>query len=412
MRNACELTLLLVPHERQSARLGMWIDSMSEPTLSCNDEAGGLTFNRPLWKMPERLALLKLSSIGDVVLASGVPHAIKLANPDCEITWVVERRCAELVEANPFVDDLIVVEDASLGALRRAGVELRRREFDTILDLQGIIKSALLLRMSGARRRVTGSFARPFAKRAATEVVDCGSGHAAELYLRCAGAPGGDLSAAQLVAPITEADRKFADEFLAVHSPLTMHHSPLIGLNPGASRADKRWPPERFASVADALVDEFGARVILFGAPSDRAIAEAVKSTIRHPVIDAVGKTTLRQLAALAERCAVFITNDTGPMHLAAAAGTRVVGLFGASDPNFTGPWGVGHVVFWKADSFADAKRRGEELLRAVTVDEVIEACEKELQRTERGNGGNNGNDRPISGNPSFPTFPRSAVAK
>jgi len=205
------------------------------------------------------------------------------------------------------------------------------------------------------------------------------------LYLRCAEALGADITEPQLVAPITEADRQFADEFLAAHSPLTTtalgagHHSPLIGLNPGASCADKRWPPERFARVADALIEQEGVNVVLFGAPGDRAMGDSVRSAMKHPMVDAVGKTTLRQLAALAARCDVFITNDTGPMHLAAAAGARVVGIFGASNPRFTGPFGEGHVVFWKTDSFERAKRHGRELLDAVSVEDVVSACHEIL---------------------------------
>ena len=338
----------------------------------------------------QRIAIIKLSSIGDCVLASPVPRALKRADPQRHITWVVEERQRELVETNPFVDQVITVAGPDFRSLLAAGREVRRRQFDAILDLQGILKSSLLVVMSGCRRRVTGSFARAAARRVATEIADTrGVRHAALLYLRCAEPLDADVSDPKLIAPVTDEDRQFADLLLSENqcppwpSPYPAIRNqpeapsvvegqsamPLFGLNPGASRSDKRWPPERFAEVAARLASEFQMRPILFGGPNDQEIAESVRRIAPSTLIDVVGRTTLRQLTALAARCRLFLTNDSGPMHLACAAGTRVVAVFGASNPAFTGPFGDGHLVCWKARSYEEARRRGTELLAALSAE-------------------------------------------
>src|SRR5262249_59320215 len=119
----------------------------------------------------------------------------------------------------------------------------------------------------------------------------------------------------------TAAGEAFAEQFLAEHGVSDADF--LVALQPGASEERKRWRPERFAELADALTERFGARVLICGSAAEKALGRQVIGRAKHPVIDGVGKTTLAGLASLLRRCALLVTNDTGTMHLATAVGTR-----------------------------------------------------------------------------------------
>jgi len=120
----------------------------------------------------------------------------------------------------------------------------------------------------------------------------------------------------------------------------------VVGFQPGASRADRLWPAERFAALGDLLQERYGAKVVLFGAPVERPLGREIRSRMRSEVIDAIGRTNLGQLAALTERCSVLVTNDTGTMHIAAAVGARILGIFLATARCVeTGPYGEGHLI-------------------------------------------------------------------
>ncbi len=148
-------------------------------------------------------------------------------------------------------------------------------------------------------------------------------------------------------------------------------------LHPSARYEFKAWPPERFAQLSDRLVTQ-GVRTVLIGAAREEARARAVQRQARHPIVSLVGRTKLLDLAALMQRCAVFVGNDAGPMHLAAAVGCPVVGLFGPTDPAVWGPRGKSTAVVYKGldcrACFHPGCFRGEEsCMKLIGVDEVYE---------------------------------------
>jgi lipopolysaccharide heptosyltransferase II len=297
-----------------------------------------------------RILLIRLSAIGDCVLASPVPRALRARFPSAHITWAVEARASEVVAGAPEVDEVLIWRDRPSRAhgLVRALREVRARDFDIALDLQGLAKAGLFLAFSGARRRITGSRSKSLARRAATEIIAESSPppHAVRCYLRRAMALGtAPVDDLRPRVPVAADHRAFAERFL--RDCLPSGDRPLIGFNVGASKPSKRWSPQRFAAVADRVLPELDAQGLIFGGPSEVPLAQHMVAASRCPerLTLAAGRTSLLQLAALAERCITLVTADSGPMHIAAAMDVPVVALFGPSLPHHTGPFGEGHVL-------------------------------------------------------------------
>jgi len=160
---------------------------------------------------------------------------------------------------------------------------------------------------------------------------------------------------------------------------------PWLGLSPGAAYGPaKRWPPERFAALGAALQQEFGARLVLLGGKEERPVAEQVKEHLHKPVMDLVGRTTLRQALGMLSQLSLLITNDSGLMHAAAALSVPQVALFGSTDPAATGPFSAQATVIrhpWPCSPcFKRTCEEGYACLDAITVDEVLAAARDRLK--------------------------------
>ncbi len=329
-----------------------------------------------------RILILKLSAIGDCVLASPVSSLLRQAFPQAHIAWVVQERCRDVVEGNPFLSEVIIWRKGHpLRSLLSVTREVRARKFDVLLDLQGILKSSLLMRFSNVPMRLTSERSRTLARWVATQTIPEPDGlHSLERYLHRAKTMcemvSGQRSVVSgqwsMVMPVMEADRYFADSFLREAG--VMEDDTLIGFNPGASRESKRWDAAKFAQVIDEVVRRHNAKPLVFGGPSDVEQCKKVRSLTRSPLMSAVGKTTLKQFAALAERCRVFVTCDTGPMHIAAAMNVPIVAIYRPAESKRITPYGERHVVLPR-DGAA----------REVEVAEVMEALQELMSQRAHG---------------------------
>ena len=195
------------------------------------------------------------------------------------------------------------------------------------------------------------------------EVVVTMDGHTVEpLFF-----PGGDLGR----LAISGADCEVVDQLLAGHREL-------VALIPGARWESKMWPAERFAKVADALSEQFGLTAVVTGAAGDAELAARIGAAARSPIVDLTGRTTLKQAAELLRRCRVTVGNDTGPLYLSSAVGTRTVGLFGPSDARRLGPYGDGHAkVVAEVDCAPCRNRtcRRRTCMESISPEQVIEAA-------------------------------------
>jgi heptosyltransferase-1 len=338
--------------------------------------------------MPDyrRILIIKPSSLGDVVHALPTLAVLRQTFPHAHIAWLVKRQWAGLLERAEGLDAVWPVESGVTGWLS-AIPRLRAAGFDLAVDLQGLLRSGALARLAGCPTRIGFANARegsPFfyTHRVSVPATEM---HAVDRYLLVAAACGATVQRAPefRLRPLP-ADRQEIAVLLSRHG--LPAREPWIGVSVSARWPTKRWPPEFFATTADRLQEKGLGRVVLIGGPDDRAAAQAVKGLMRTAPVDLAGATTPALLPALLESAALLLTNDSGPMHVAAAMGTPVVALFGPTSPTRTGPYGNGHHVLRSgipcSPCYSRTCRNTVELecLRTISPDRVIEAVRQYLK--------------------------------
>ncbi|MBU0516682.1 MAG: lipopolysaccharide heptosyltransferase II [Proteobacteria bacterium] len=305
---------------------------------------------------PERILIVKLSALGDVVQALAFAEAIHALWPRASLDWLVEEAAGDLLAGHPVLDRVIVSRRKTwlgrggggvgrrLTDIRRFLEELRSRPYDLVVDLQGLFKSGILTRLARSRVRLGFERSREFAWLFVNQRLPAydPDRHAVERYLDVARFLGSDVKDPVFRLGLGPAEAARVDELLA---DMGGREGPLVVVHPEALWPTKRWSSPKFAAVCDGLVRERDARVVLTGAPADVDLAEEIIGRTVTPPANLVGQTGLRQLAELLRRAAVVISPDTGTMHLAAAVGAPVVALFGPTAPWRTGPVGRGHRV-------------------------------------------------------------------
>jgi lipopolysaccharide heptosyltransferase I len=344
-----------------------------------------------------RILIIKPSSLGDVIQAVPVAWALRGLAPQARIDWLVTPGCAGVVESVGCIDHVVPFDrhrygrmwwnPAALGSFAAFVLKLRRTGYTTVVDLQGLFRSGFLSWASGAATRIGLSDAREGAGRFYTTVVQVPAApiSAVDRYMLAAAALGTaadgprrfDLTMAEDTA--AEARRILADEGLK-------DGQRYVVLVPGARWPTKRWPEERFAELAKRIQNQLGLATVLIGGPEDREIA----ARVAQKAANLAGRTDLKTLAVVLRGAAGVITNDTGPMHLAAALGRPVVAIFGPTSAELAGPYGRGHVVLGGRVECAECYRRvcrwagrPEELQcqQAISVDEVFAVVRKVLER-------------------------------
>jgi heptosyltransferase-1 len=314
----------------------------------------------------ERLLLVRLSAIGDVLQCLPALADLRASRPDAEIRFLVEDRCAAVLRGHPHLDGVVVYErealardaarpwrwPAALARLWRLARELRRFRPDASVDLQGNLKGALLARLAGAPRRVglaRRHGARESSHRFATETVDLPPppvhrSERARALLAAVGARPGAGTAR--VAGVEEAGTG-AEAWIAAQG---LGASGFAVLHPGTSGfgAMKRWPPERFAALARRLRDERGLPSVVTAGPGEERLADAVVAGSDGAARRGPATRSLAELGALLARARVVVAADTGPAHLAAVLGAPVLTLFGPKAPAIYAPRGPRSAVAWK----------------------------------------------------------------
>ena len=335
---------------------------------------------------PKRVCLIKPSSLGDVVHALPVLSSLRERWPRAHLAWVVNRGLRGLLDNNPDLDEVIPFDRSKvrlnvggIASISRFLLDLGRRRFDLAVDLQGLLRSGVMARATGARVRVGLADSREGSRHFYTDRVDPPGpeSHAVDRLLAVAEALGADISRPRFRVAIGPDDAAWS------RSALEGLPRPLVAINVGARWLTKRWPPDRFAAVARRAVEERGAGLVLVGAPEDRPLVEALKVAL-GPIeaLDLCGRTTLPQLASVASEVDVFLSNDTGPLHLAAATGSKVVGIYTCTSPSRTGPYGPNALAVqscvWCSPSFVKTCPRLE-CMSELTPDRVWWALSSQL---------------------------------
>lgn len=285
-----------------------------------------------------RFLIVRLGSIGDIVHALPMAEALRAREPGADVDWLVERSLAPVLRMSPAVTRVVTIETRRARAGRGwvpVVRELRARGYDVAFDAQGLMKSAALARLSGARRVI--GWTRPHVREAlaawgSTERVDPGDAlHVIDknlALLRAVGIEGAPRALRLDEGPASA----HLDAFVSGRQ------GPYAIINPGGNWPNKRWPPDRFGELAAWLRDTHGLYSLVLWGPGDEPLADAVAAASDGAATRAPA-TSLADIVALARRAVLMVSGDTGPAHFACAVGTPVVGIYGPTDPRRNGPW-------------------------------------------------------------------------
>ncbi len=285
----------------------------------------------------DRILVLRPDGIGDALNSTPALSALRNAYRDAHISVVLKPSGAEILYLNPHIDEVIVYDPdglhSSLTAKLRFLSRLRAEDYDMAIVLKNSSWCNFMSYASGARYRIGRKSERKSFSFTLTDGVRShdpkGTKHEVDRNMDLARLAGADDESSKLFLRLSEDERAWAQDF--IHNKGVDPASSLVGIHPGGSSFDKLWPAENFACVADQLAQEPGARIMLFSGPGEDALADGIRETMIHSSVCATG-ISLRQSAALIERCSLFICNDSGPMHIAAALKIPTVALFGPTD--------------------------------------------------------------------------------
>jgi lipopolysaccharide heptosyltransferase I len=277
---------------------------------------------------------VRLGSLGDLVHTLPAVAALRRADPSAEIEWLVDAVHREFLDLVPVITRVVSLPGRRVADWWQTVRALRARRYDMAVDFQGLIKSAVLARASGAAR-VAG-----FDRAALREPAAAwwygerhampGAGHVIQKNLALARALGAAVAAPEF--PITVPPSRVADDVRG------RHPGPLALINPGAAWPNKRWPVDRFGQLARHLAGRHGLTSLVLWGPGERDRAEAVCRAAGTAAVVAPA-TALGDLVALSHGARLFVSGDTGPLHIAAALNVPTVSIFGPTDPGRNGPW-------------------------------------------------------------------------
>jgi lipopolysaccharide heptosyltransferase II len=357
----------------------------------------------------DRILIIRLSAIGDVVRTLLAANVLRDRFPKAHIGWVLEEKARDVLACQPEIDETIVFQRErwkkgilnpltflrTIGEVCRFAKELRSKHWDIAFDFHGVLKSGLISYVSGAKDRV--GFGRGYCKEwnylfnnrrmiPGSDRISRFEGNLVLLsYLGLdGGRKGVDIRVSQ--EDVDYVDQFFRDRW----SPTS---GPLVAIHPGTSpkTSYKRWAPAKYSELADRLVEELKASILFTWGPGERAMVDEVRARMRGNSVVAPETHSLKQLAEIFRRCNVYVGSDTGPMHIASLVKTPVVGIYGPTDPIVNAPYEeTSHVIVRKDLPCSPCRnRRCEDVMcmEAISSQDVLDAV-KTLLKIKDGSGG------------------------
>jgi len=334
------------------------------------------------------ILIVRLGALGDIVHAIPAAAALRAAFPFARIDWLVDAKHREILELVTCIDEIIVLERPTPSGWLAVTRELRRRQYDAALDFQGLMKSAVLARASGARRVLGFSIwhlrekgARPFYSESLEPSRDVTQGHVIYKNLRLIEALG--VRGASVDFPLRRVESPARDTILeeAAGRPFAL-------INPGAAWPNKCWYTDRFAELAAFLKDVRGLEPFVLWGPGEEPLARRVVESSNG----AARLAPSTRLADLVESCrsaALMVSGDTGPLHIATAVGTPVVSIFGPTDPVRNGPWATDDLTVSRFETcgchYDRRCRQKQWCLTTIPVTDVTAAVQRRLGRKAEG---------------------------
>jgi heptosyltransferase-1 len=336
----------------------------------------------------KKILIIKPSSLGDIVLALPALSALRRSFPEAKISWLIRPEFAPLLKNHPDLSEVILFDRKFLGkawyhprafaSLVSLIWRLNRSKFDTVIDLQGLFRTACFAWLSGCRKRLGMADARELGHIFYTHKIaqdkDCI--HLVDYYLKIAQNAGVSDIQVHFLLPVDSAAEIAVDRLLKSHGI----DGPFAVFVPTSAREDKCWQVERFATLADRVSKDFGLSIIATGSASEKDIVERLKTLAKVPIANFAGATSISELVALLKSARLVVSNDTGPGHIAAALGVPVVMLFGPTNPARVHPYNRPQCAVavepngrgFKADSYGPKHD-----IKAITIDEVYQKVSK-----------------------------------
>ncbi len=329
--------------------------------------------------------IVRLGALGDIIHAVPAAAALRAAFPASRIDWLVDAKHRPMIDLVTVVDHAVVLERSSIPGWMDVAGRMRQVRYDVAIDLQGLLKSALLARASGAARALGFSIwhlrektARPFYSETGRDDIHGGEPeHVIHKNLRLLHALG--VTETRIRFPLAQVESRALANVRATLGG----DRPFALINPGAAWPNKRWPPERYGELAAFLRDVRGLPSFVLWGPGEEGLARAVVESSAGAARVAP-PTGLSDLLALSRAAALMISGDTGPLHIAAAAGTPTISLFGPTDPHRNGPWSSGDVAISRFGAcgchYERRCRKASWCLESIEVEEVTAAIQQRLQ--------------------------------
>jgi lipopolysaccharide heptosyltransferase II len=333
-----------------------------------------------------RILIVNVNWVGDVVFSTPLIKALRKKYPQAHIACMIPPRCKEALELNPRLNELIIYDEdgvhrSPLGKLRLiAGLKARR--FDAAILLHRSFTRSFMVFLAGIPRRI--GYQRRKRDFLVTDVVELPpeDAHRVDFFLNLGKPLGIPTDDRNYEFFISEEDRRKARGILNTDG--VGDSDKIIAINPGGNWDPKRWPRENFARAADEIADRFNAKIVITGAKKDIPLAQAIGTLMnRRPAI-VCGKTTLRETAAIFEKAALVVSNDSGPLHIAVAMGAATVAIFGPTSPKITGPIGLGRFIVLHEEVGCeipcyDLSCAEYRCMEAIRPSDVLEAAQKLL---------------------------------
>lgn len=336
-------------------------------------------------QLNKRILVFNVNWIGDVLFSTATLRNIRSNFPESFIACVIPSRCYPVLKGNPYIDEIVVFDEKdrhkSIFSKMRFISLLKRKKFDTAILLHGSLTRALLCKLSGIANIIgydTKKRGFLLTKRIAVPKKD--SLHRIDYYLNIIEKAGLRLEDRFLDFFIGEEDDLFAENFLKKEK--IGRNDLIVGINAGGNWDLKRWPKEYWAQLADLLISELNSKVIITGGPGDLKLAREIAHLMKEKPVFSCGMN-LKQSAALFKKLDLFISADTGPLHIANAVGTRnIIAIFGPTHQMITGPFPQNNVIVMQKDTgclvpcyIVDCKDN--RCMKAVTPKEVFEQAKR-----------------------------------
>ncbi|MDN2664645.1 glycosyltransferase family 9 protein [Psychromonas sp. 14N.309.X.WAT.B.A12] len=343
----------------------------------------GTPFMPPLFtSAPKSICLLRLSAIGDVCHAVAMVQAIQKQWPSTKITWIMGKIEAQLLNDLPNVEVIIFDKKTGFKGMRAIWKQLSGRKFDALLHMQLALRASALT--IGIKAKYKIGFNRKRAKEGQwlftnKKIPDTASQHVLESFFEFAYFLGIDKTIPTWNIPLSKSDISFAQSISSANKPLFV-------ISPAASKDERNWLTDRYAAIADYAIEK-GFEVVLCGSPAPREITlgNNIQNLMQQSAINLIGKTSLKQLTATLKQAQIVLAPDSGPAHIATTQGTTVIGLYGHSNPQRTGPYlsqdnvvsvYKKHVQLQYNKSISElpwsARTKGEHIMKDISLEQVI----------------------------------------